>query len=69
MVGPMGNLTIVTQSSKQVNNVKAAKSDSEFLDPPRKILCEILSLNFNSHKYFQICWTATNLGEWHNIAK
>jgi len=69
MVGPMGNLTIVTQSNKQVDNVKAAKSDSEFLDPSGKILCKILSFIFNSHKSFQICWTATNLGEGHNIAK
>jgi len=52
MVGPMGNLIIVTQSNKQVDNVKAAKSDSEFLDPSGKILCEILSLIFNSHKSF-----------------
>jgi hypothetical protein len=25
--------------------------------------------HFNSHKSFQICWTATNFVEWHNIAK
>jgi tRNA A37 threonylcarbamoyladenosine synthetase subunit TsaC/SUA5/YrdC len=43
MVWPHGNLTIVTQSSKQVDSVKATKSDSEFLHPSMKILCQILT--------------------------
>jgi hypothetical protein len=65
MVGPMVNFTIIAQSSMQVDSVKA---DSEFLDPSGEILCQILSLNFNSHNFFQIFWPATYLGQWHNIA-
>jgi hypothetical protein len=64
---PHGNFTIFTHSSNQDDIVKAAKSDLEFLDPCGEMLCQSLSLNFNSHKSFQICWIASNLDEWRNI--
>jgi len=63
---PHGNLTIFTHRSNQDDSVKAANSDSEFFDPCGKMYANF-SLNFNSHKSFQICWIASNLDEWRNI--
>jgi hypothetical protein len=66
MVGPVVTWQL-SHSSKQDDSVKAAKSDLEFLDPCGEMLSQFLSLKFNSHKCFQICWIASNLDEWRSI--
>jgi hypothetical protein len=46
---PHSNLTIITQNSKQDDSVKAAKSDSEFLDPCRENLMPISISEFHTN--------------------